>query len=108
MSSKWRELRYIVSATGAGLQSRILLTPLAPGAPCASGGTKIDVGVDTNENGMLDASEIQQTVTLCGGSGSTSGGGVGDAGNVPSATTYAAAHPPLPTSFRTVAPLCRP
>lgn len=28
------------------------------GANCADGGTKIEAGVDTNDNGTLDASEV--------------------------------------------------
>ncbi len=49
--------------------SRIQLTPLSPGPICAGGGTRIDVGVDTNENGVLDAGEIQQTANICNGVG---------------------------------------
>ncbi len=49
------------------MNSRILLTPIAAGTTCPSGGTQIDVGIDANDNGELDQNEIQQTATLCSG-----------------------------------------
>ncbi|MCE9572650.1 MAG: OmcA/MtrC family decaheme c-type cytochrome [Deltaproteobacteria bacterium] len=42
-----------------------------PGTNCANGGTKIEVGIDTNGNATLDASEITSTSYVCNG---TSGG----------------------------------
>lgn len=71
--------------------SRILLTPIAPGSDCPAGGTRIDVGVDTNGNNALDPGEIQQTANVCngkdaapppsgGGGAAGSGGPVSDAG----------------------------
>lgn len=40
-----------------------------PGANCAEGGTRIDVGVDANANGVLDDDEITSTTYVCNGSG---------------------------------------
>ncbi len=42
-----------------------------PGANCPNGGTKVEVGVDTNGDGTLDASEVTSTSYVCNG---TSGG----------------------------------
>lgn len=43
-----------------------------PGANCANGGTAVHAGLDSNENGVLDASEISSTSYVCDG-GSTGG-----------------------------------
>ena len=39
------------------------------GANCATGGTKVEVGLDTNNNGVLDSGEINATLTkyICNG-----------------------------------------
>lgn len=50
-----------------GLNSLILITEEAPGANCSNGGSKIDVGLDTNGNGLLDASEITLSQFICNG-----------------------------------------
>ena len=62
-------------------------TPGTPGAPaltktspepagtnCASGGTKVEVGLDANGNGILDPSEVNASSTayVCNGSGKSS------------------------------------
>ena len=39
------------------------------GANCANGGTKVDYGLDTNANGVLDPSEVTGTTYVCNGSG---------------------------------------
>src|SRR5580698_550365 len=36
-----------------------------PGSNCPYGGTRVDVGVDRNGNGILDPSEIQSTFYVC-------------------------------------------
>lgn len=45
-----------------------------PGANCANGGTKIEVGPDTNGNGVLDPNEVVGSATtyVCNGSGTNS------------------------------------
>ena len=46
-------------------------SPEPAGANCADGGTKVEVGLDTNGNGVLDPSEVNQSATtyICNGSG---------------------------------------
>lgn len=44
-----------------------------PGANCPDGGIKIQVGVDTNDNGTLDASEVTSTSYVCDGGNGNNG-----------------------------------
>ena len=46
------------------------MSPESAGSNCANGGTRIDVGVDDNSNGVLEASEIDQTQYVCDGGSS--------------------------------------
>jgi OmcA/MtrC family decaheme c-type cytochrome len=39
----------------------------APGANCANGGIKIEVGLDTNDDGVLDPTEVTSTSYVCDG-----------------------------------------
>jgi hypothetical protein len=39
--------------------------PLEPGTPCPAGGTRVEVGTDTNGDGQLDASEVRSTEYVC-------------------------------------------
>ena len=59
------------SATPAtnGLNALIKTTVESAGANCTTGGTKIEVGLDTNKNGVLDDSEVNATQTkyVCNG-----------------------------------------
>jgi Dickkopf N-terminal cysteine-rich region len=50
-----------------GPSSLVNLTMEPPGANCAAGGERVDVGVDANGNGVLDPSEVQQTAYVCNG-----------------------------------------
>ncbi len=50
-----------------GLNSLITTLIEQPGANCANGGYRIDVGLDDNSNGTLDADEIDATEYLCNG-----------------------------------------
>lgn len=43
-----------------------------PGANCPDGGQKIEVGIDTNGNGALDAGEVTTTSYVCNGAGTDS------------------------------------
>ncbi|WP_297868451.1 hypothetical protein [uncultured Flavobacterium sp.] len=55
---------------GADGKNALVNTTLEPaGANCATGGTKIEVGIDINENGVLDVNEINisQTKYVCNG-----------------------------------------
>jgi Collagen triple helix repeat (20 copies)/Stigma-specific protein, Stig1 len=57
-------------ATGpAGAKSLVLVTPEPSGTNCANGGEKIEVGIDTNNDGVLGMSEVQQTAYVCNGGG---------------------------------------
>ena len=53
-----------------GLNAIASMTPESAGSNCANGGTRIDVGVDDNSNGVLEASEIDQTQYVCDGGSS--------------------------------------
>jgi hypothetical protein len=55
------------------------VTAEPPGSNCAAGGERVDVGVDTNGDGVLEPNEITQTVYLCNGAP----GGALDAGAAP-------------------------
>ena len=50
-----------------GLNSLITTLIEQPGENCANGGYKIEVGLDDNNNGQLDASEVDATEFLCNG-----------------------------------------
>lgn len=56
-----------------GTSSLVNTTPEPAGANCANGGTRIDTGDDTNNNGTLDSGEIKQTRYVCAGAAGTSG-----------------------------------
>jgi predicted outer membrane repeat protein len=47
----------------------VLVTPLEPdgGGQCPAGGEEIQVGVDTNGDGILEPSEVQNTAYVCNG-----------------------------------------
>jgi hypothetical protein len=57
----------------SGTSSLVNTTPEPAGANCPNGGTKIDVGDDTNNNGTLDSGEIKQTRYVCAGAAGTNG-----------------------------------
>ncbi len=65
---------------GVDGKNTLVKTTIEPaGINCATGGTKIQVGLDTNSNGVLDASEINATLTkyVCNGAvGATGAQGV--------------------------------
>lgn len=52
-------------ATGAP-GSLVLVSQEPPGPNCENGGTRFDAGVDDDEDGVLEASEIDSTGYLCG------------------------------------------
>jgi len=61
---------YALYAERSGSASLINTTTEPSGTNCANGGTKIEVGLDANSNGILDALEINSTMTkyVCNGS----------------------------------------
>ena len=60
-------------ADGAdGLNTLVVTTVEAAGTNCANGGIRIDVGVDDDNDGVLDSNEIDQTQYVCDGGSSSS------------------------------------
>jgi OmcA/MtrC family decaheme c-type cytochrome len=55
-----------------GTNSLAETSPEAAGANCANGGTKVEVGVDSNGNGQLDPAEVSGTSYVCNGEGANS------------------------------------
>jgi len=75
------------------VKTLINTTDEAPGTNCANGGVKIEVGDDTNADGILDTSEIDDSLTryVCNGEDGqdgADGGGSGIGGGSNSGTTY--------------------
>ena len=76
----------IAGATGpigaSGKNTLVKTTAEVAGANCATGGTKVEVGLDANTNGLLDTSEVNATLTkyVCNGATGTAGA-QGVAGN---------------------------
>lgn len=50
-----------------GISSLVVTAEEAPGSNCSSGGVRIDVGPDSNRNGVLDSVEIESTRFVCNG-----------------------------------------
>ncbi len=59
---------------GNGVNSLIVTTPIEPDTECAEGGVRMDVGIDEDQDGTLQAGEIDATQFICNGS-------TGDDGN---------------------------
>ncbi len=83
-----------IGSNGAdGKNTIVKTTTEAAGANCATGGTKVEVGLDTNSNGVLDTAEINATLTkyVCNGLIGATGaqgiqGSTGPADGAPAAT----------------------
>lgn len=56
------------SAGPTGAQSLISVTPEPAGPNCAAGGQKIEYGIDDDDSGTLEASEVDGTEYVCNGS----------------------------------------
>ena len=67
------EVQWLNSLIGAkgntGIYTLLNTTSELAGTNCANGGTKIEVGLDTNSNGILESSEINNSLTkyICNG-----------------------------------------
>ena len=62
-----------------GKNTLVKTTTEAAGANCTTGGTKVEIGLDANSNGVLDTAEINATLTkyICNGSvGATGAQGI--------------------------------
>jgi len=62
-----------------GFNSLIKTTSELPGVNCSSGGLKVDIGLDSNRNGVLENSEINSTSYICNGSGTNGSNGMNGA-----------------------------
>jgi hypothetical protein len=51
----------------AGAPSLLRVDPLAPGGECPAGGVTVQTGVDDNDNGELDAAEVDSSQAICDG-----------------------------------------
>jgi hypothetical protein len=60
-----------------GITALVKTTAEAAGVNCTYGGTKVETGLDANNNGILEAGEINgtQTTYVCNGAGAGGGGG---------------------------------
>ncbi len=56
-----------------GLNALVSVTTEPTGTNCANGGNKVNVGPDTNGNGVLDASEITSSDYICNGTNGSNG-----------------------------------
>jgi ligand-binding sensor protein len=52
-----------------GLVSLVAVTPEAAGDNCPTGGSKVEAGLDTNKNNVLDPGEVTTTSYVCSGPG---------------------------------------
>jgi hypothetical protein len=74
----------LVLPRGAGGSNSLIKTAVEPaGANCSAGGTKIQAGVDTNNNNVLDPFEISSTQYICNGDVNNAWGLTGSAGTNP-------------------------
>ena len=55
----------VMTGGGDGIASLIRTTPEPAGANCAAGGLRVQVGLDTNRDGVLQASEVTSTDYVC-------------------------------------------
>ena len=51
-----------------GLNSLIRTSAELPGSNCPGGGLKVEIGLDSNKNGILDNSEVNSTSYICNNS----------------------------------------
>lgn len=66
--------RTIYLCNGAdGSTVLVSTSPEDPGANCAAGGTAVHSGIDQDGDGVLDSSEIDNTVYVCNGAGGSIG-----------------------------------
>lgn len=65
-SSEIEQTRYVCNGE-AGVNTLVNMTNQPLGAECQYGGVKIETGKDSNANGVLDASEIEQRKYVCDG-----------------------------------------
>jgi hypothetical protein len=62
--SEVSQTSYVCAGTN-GQESLIRIDPEQAGAHCSTGGSAIHIGIDTNDDAMLEDSEIQSTTYVC-------------------------------------------
>lgn len=74
-ASEIQNTKYICNGNNGinGNNSLLNVIPETAGANCLSGGYKIVSGIDTNNNSILDANEIQNTEYICNGTDGING-----------------------------------
>ena len=66
----------VIGPEGPPGQSPLLeVSEEPPGPNCPNGGVKIETGIDANENGSLDESEVTDTTYVCNGERGPGGNG---------------------------------
>ncbi len=81
----------VAGTNGVDGKNTLVNTTTEPaGTNCANGGTKIEVGLDINSNGILESSEVNSSLTkyVCNGTNSTGGSNGGVHIEVFTAGTY--------------------
>ncbi len=51
--------------TGAPPATRVRETPVPSGAECPAGGTRVEVGIDDDRDGVLDDAEVESATVVC-------------------------------------------
>lgn len=70
-ASEVTDTQYVCN--GVAALPALIETTRINAAPCAMGGVRVSVGIDSNQNGVLEASEVSSTSTLCDGAGGDAG-----------------------------------
>ena len=73
-AGQWDEVDIKGSAGAAGKTSLVAVTPESAGSNCAAGGQRIQNGLDTDGNAVLDTSEVTSTSFACNGQAGAAGG----------------------------------
>ncbi len=72
-----------------GMNGALLETTAEPaGANCPAGGQRVDVGLDANGDGVLDADERDDTIYVCNGTPGSGGGCAATGGAAPLAPAF--------------------
>ena len=73
--SEVQNTQYVCNGTGGtnGQTALVSVTSEPSGTNCSAGGKKVNVGLDTNGNGILDASEVTSTNYICNGTNGANG-----------------------------------
>jgi hypothetical protein len=74
-TSEVTSTQYVCNGASGASGTAALVTMIAEpaGTNCTSGGEKVSAGLDTNGNGILDASELTTTAYVCNGANGTNG-----------------------------------